>query len=160
MQAYRGFESHPIRTAPNPDCKIIVSGPDVCATHNSVNLPVYPWLRFFVSRLPSVTGRPAGRADQEGLTQTTPNCGVSAFAWEASRRVPERLFRGLREYFSEAQIVELTLRITLCAFFNRVTGALGIDAAVHKAAAEWQGELSLGRLIHRSGHSTYADQRQ
>ncbi len=74
--------------------------------------------------------------------------------------MPERLFRGLREHFSETQIVELTLRITLCGFFNRVTGALGIDAAAHKAAAEWQGELSLGWLIHRFGHSTYADHRQ
>jgi hypothetical protein len=32
--------------------------------------------------------------------------------------------------------VELTLRITLCGFFNRFTGALGIDEAQHKAAAE------------------------
>ncbi|MFN9091748.1 MAG: carboxymuconolactone decarboxylase family protein, partial [Alphaproteobacteria bacterium] len=43
--------------------------------------------------------------------------------------------RALREHFSEAQIVELTLRITLCGFFNRFTGALGIDAAAHNQAA-------------------------
>ena len=33
----------------------------------------------------------------------------------------------LREHFSEAQIVELTLRITLCGFFNRFNDELIID---------------------------------
>ncbi len=40
-------------------------------------------------------------------------------AWETPNRIPPRLFTQLREHFSEAQIVELTLRITLCGFFNR-----------------------------------------
>ena len=34
---------------------------------------------------------------------------------------------GLREHFSEAQIVELTLRITLCGFFNKFNDALQIE---------------------------------
>src|SRR5258708_3450876 len=33
-------------------------------------------------------------------------------AWERSNRIPDSLFARLREHFSEAQIVELTLRIT------------------------------------------------
>jgi len=33
----------------------------------------------------------------------------------------------LRRHFSEAQIVELTLRATLCGFFNRFNDALRID---------------------------------
>jgi alkylhydroperoxidase family enzyme len=37
------------------------------------------------------------------------------------------MFERLRLYFSEAQIVELTLRITLCGFFNRFNDALGIE---------------------------------
>ena len=48
-------------------------------------------------------------------------------AWENSNRLPESLFRRLREHFSEAQIVELTLRITLCGFFNRFNDALQIE---------------------------------
>ena len=48
-------------------------------------------------------------------------------AWETPNRVPEKLFRQLREHFSEAQIVELTLRITLCGFFNRFNDALQIE---------------------------------
>jgi uncharacterized peroxidase-related enzyme len=51
----------------------------------------------------------------------------SIAAWERSSRIPESLFRRLRAHFSEAQIVELTLRITLCGFFNRFNDALGIE---------------------------------
>ncbi|NCY25457.1 MAG: hypothetical protein EBX37_11580 [Alphaproteobacteria bacterium] len=48
-------------------------------------------------------------------------------AWETPNRVPAKLFTALRAVFSEAQIVELTLRITLCGFFNRFNDALGIE---------------------------------
>lgn len=51
----------------------------------------------------------------------------SIAAWENSNRIPEALFRRLRQHFSEAQIVELTLRITLCGFFNRFNDAMGIE---------------------------------
>jgi AhpD family alkylhydroperoxidase len=48
-------------------------------------------------------------------------------AWETPNRIPPTLFAQLREHFSEAQIVELTLRITLCGFFNRFNDALQIE---------------------------------
>jgi uncharacterized peroxidase-related enzyme len=48
-------------------------------------------------------------------------------AWERPNRIPEALFARLRSHFSEAQIVELTLRITLCGFFNKFNDALAID---------------------------------
>lgn len=59
-------------------------------------------------------------------------------AWTQWNRVPESLFKRLRAHFSEAQIVELTLRTTLCGFFNRFNDALGIEeeAEVHAPAAE------------------------
>lgn len=44
------------------------------------------------------------------------------------KRIPERLFERLRDNFSEGQIVELTLRIALCGFFNRFNDALQIEA--------------------------------
>jgi AhpD family alkylhydroperoxidase len=37
------------------------------------------------------------------------------------------VFQGLRQHFSEEQIVELTLRITLCEFFNKFNDALQIE---------------------------------
>src|SRR5437763_15658732 len=48
-------------------------------------------------------------------------------AWERPNRVPDALFARLRRHFSEAQIVELTLRITLCGFFNKFNDALRIE---------------------------------
>jgi AhpD family alkylhydroperoxidase len=48
-------------------------------------------------------------------------------AWEQPNRIPSALFARLRRYFNEAQIVELTLRITLCGFFNKFNDALGIE---------------------------------
>src|SRR3984885_14367617 len=48
-------------------------------------------------------------------------------AWEAPNRIRDSLFDRLRRHFSEAQIVELTLRITLCGFFNRLNDALRIE---------------------------------
>ena len=38
----------------------------------------------------------------------------------------DAIFAHLKEHFSEAQIVELTLRIALCGFFNRFNDALQI----------------------------------
>lgn len=48
-------------------------------------------------------------------------------AWDHPGGIPDVLFARLRQYFSEAQIVELTLRITLCGFFNKFNDALQIE---------------------------------
>jgi uncharacterized peroxidase-related enzyme len=59
-------------------------------------------------------------------------------AWERPNRIPDALFAQLHEHFSEAQLVELTLRITLCGFFNKFNDALGIEEepeAVEQLAA-------------------------
>jgi len=48
-------------------------------------------------------------------------------AWETPNRIRDNLFERLRAHFTEAQIVELTLRITLCGFFNRFNDALRIE---------------------------------
>jgi len=48
-------------------------------------------------------------------------------AWERPNRIPDALFQRLRRHFGEAQIVELTLRVTLCGFFNKFNDALQIE---------------------------------
>jgi uncharacterized peroxidase-related enzyme len=55
-------------------------------------------------------------------------------AWNDPHRLRDRLFDRLREHFSEAQIVELTLRITLCGFFNKFNDALQIEEEDEAAA--------------------------
>ena len=55
-------------------------------------------------------------------------------AWERPNRIPDALFARLRQHFSEAQIVELTLRITLCGFFNKFNDALQIEEEAELAA--------------------------
>ncbi len=50
-----------------------------------------------------------------------------------ANQIPSSIHQQLKEHFSEAQIVELTLRIALCGFFNRFNDALDIgieDSAV------------------------------
>lgn len=44
-----------------------------------------------------------------------------------ANRVSDALFEQLRARFTDPQIVELTLRITLCGFFNKLNQALRID---------------------------------
>lgn len=60
-------------------------------------------------------------------------------ATQNAQRIRDGLFDRLRRHFSEAQIVELTLRIALCGFFNRFNDALQIDDELarsdHAAAA-------------------------
>lgn len=48
-------------------------------------------------------------------------------AWEMPNRIRDALYQRLRAHFSEAQVVELTLRTTLCGFFNRFNDALQIE---------------------------------
>jgi len=59
----------------------------------------------------------------------------AAAVTQSAERLPESLFDRLREVFTESQIVELTLRITLCGFFNRFNQALQIGESSTAAHA-------------------------
>lgn len=60
----------------------------------------------------------------------------------APQRIRDSVFERLRAHFTEAQIVELTLRIALCGFFNRFNDAMQIG---HEAAAADSAVLAGGR---------------
>jgi uncharacterized peroxidase-related enzyme len=47
--------------------------------------------------------------------------------WTDPHKLRAGIFDRLRAHFSEAQIVELTLRLTLCGFFNKFNDAMGIE---------------------------------
>jgi uncharacterized peroxidase-related enzyme len=55
-------------------------------------------------------------------------------AWTDPHRLRDRMFERLRVHFSEAQIVELTLRLTLCGLFNKFNDALGIEEEAEASA--------------------------
>jgi uncharacterized peroxidase-related enzyme len=54
---------------------------------------------------------------------------------ERPNRIADSLFARLRRNFDEPQIVELTLRIALCGFFNRFNDALQIEEETEAASA-------------------------
>ncbi len=67
---------------------------------------------------------------------------------EQPRRIRDSMHEGLREHFTEEQIVELTVRTALCGFFNRVNDALQIgmeDGVVEDMLAHGVTRESLGR---------------
>jgi uncharacterized peroxidase-related enzyme len=51
-------------------------------------------------------------------------------AWTQPHRLRDAIFTRLRAHFTEAQIVELTLRVGLCGLFNKFNGALQIEQEV------------------------------
>lgn len=52
----------------------------------------------------------------------------------APQKIRDNVFERLGKHFTEAQIVELTLRIALCGFFNRFNDALQVDDETHAVA--------------------------
>lgn len=65
------------------------------------------------------------------------------------QRVDDKLFAELKEHFSERQIVDLTMRLALCAAWNKFNDALGLDTetAFRHAFAE----LGIGRRAEKIG---------
>ena len=96
---------------------------DYCIGHHQPYLAIEGIPSEVVAGLPEGTDHPALTERDRAVV------AFSVAAWEDSHRVPERLFRALREHFTDAQIVELTLRITLTGFFNRFSSVLGIEEA-------------------------------
>lgn len=92
-----------------------------CVGHHTKPLMVEGLSAETISRLPEYENNP-------GLDETDKLVVEYAVAvTQNAQRISDRLFNRLRQHFSEAQIVELTLRIALCGFFNRFNDALRID---------------------------------
>lgn len=102
---------------------VVVSQLNACtycvASHSPV-LAVEGLPADAIAQLPS-TDHPAfdevDRLVVEYATLVTQNSG----------RIRDNVFERLRQHFTEAQIVELTLRIALAGFYNRFNDALQID---------------------------------
>jgi AhpD family alkylhydroperoxidase len=94
---------------------------DYCVAHHTPFLAVEGVSAAGVDRLLDYRGHPELDACDKLVVE------YAIAAWNNPGRIPDALFARLRQYFSEAQIVELTLRITLCGFFNKFNDALQID---------------------------------
>ena len=98
-----------------------------CVASHSPALEVQGLSAAAVARLPDGDHPELDDVDRlviEYAIQVTQNSG----------RIREAVFERLRRQFSEAQIVELTLRIALAGFFNRFNDALMIDDGLAAAA--------------------------
>lgn len=92
-----------------------------CVRHHLEPLRIEGIADETVARLPEFENNPG--LDEIDCIVVEYTVAVTA----TPQRIPNRLFDRLRQHFSEAQIVELTLRIALCGFFNRFNDALQID---------------------------------
>lgn len=84
--------------------------------------------RLVEQGLPAATVSRILEADCPGLDEV--DRLVRDFAVQVTTRpqyMRDAIFDQLREHFSEAQIVELTVRTALCGFFNRFNDALQIE---------------------------------
>lgn len=91
-----------------------------CVAHHSPMLTVEGLSADAVESLPSADHPEFDAVDRlviEYATLVTLQAG----------QIRNAVFDRLREHFTDAQIVELTLRIALCGFFNRFNDALAID---------------------------------
>ncbi len=102
-----------------------------CIAHHTKPLMIEGIAADAIDRLPDFKDNP-GLDDVDKLVVE-----YAIAVTEDARRVSDSLFARLRGHFSEAQIVELTLRIALAGFFNRFNEALRIDDELaDQAAAE------------------------
>jgi AhpD family alkylhydroperoxidase len=92
-----------------------------CVAHHIEPLRVEGLTEETIERLPDFEGNPG--LDQVDRLVVEYTIAVT----EHAQRIPDRLFGRLKRHFTESQIVELTLRIALCGFFNRFNDALQID---------------------------------
>jgi uncharacterized peroxidase-related enzyme len=128
------MELREARTLPKRDLELaivtvsLLNSCHYCVAHHAPFLEVEGVSRAGAERLLDYATHPELNARDRLVVE------YAIAAWETPNRIPEALFARLRAEFSEAQVVELTLRITLCGFFNRFNDALRIEEEVPAGA--------------------------
>jgi AhpD family alkylhydroperoxidase len=93
---------------------------DYCVSHHAPALAVEGLSSAAIASLPGFDHPELDEIDRLVIEYTR-------LVTEQPGRIRDAVFARLRAHFSEAQIVELTLRIALTGFFNRFNDALQID---------------------------------
>jgi len=92
-----------------------------CVAHHKPFLAVTGLSDAGIDRLPEFLDHP----ELDEIDRVVVEYAIAA--WTAPNQIRDELFARVRQHFTEAQVVELTLRITLCGFFNRFNDALRIE---------------------------------
>lgn len=92
-----------------------------CVTHHAPKLRVEGLSADAIDRLPATDHPDLDEVDRLVVE-------YSVLVSEQPGRIRDAVFDRLRQHFTDAQIVELTLRISLCGAYNRLSEALQIDA--------------------------------
>jgi uncharacterized peroxidase-related enzyme len=92
-----------------------------CVAHHAPKLAVEGLSQATVDQLPQAAHPELDAIDRLVIAYTVA-------VTEAPGRIPEAMFERLREHFSAAQIVELTLRIALTGAYNRLSEALALES--------------------------------
>lgn len=103
-----------------------------CVAHHTKPLRVEGLGQDAIDRLPDLDNNPSLDEIDRLVVQ------YAIAVTENAQRISDHLFERLKRHFNEAQLVELTLRIALCGFFNRFNNALQIDDELegsHKTSA-------------------------
>jgi uncharacterized peroxidase-related enzyme len=91
-----------------------------CVSHHAPKLAVAGLSSAAVDALPDTTHAELDAVDRLVID-------YARAVTERPGRIEEAMFTRLRQQFSDAEIVELTLRIALCGAYNRLAEALQID---------------------------------
>jgi len=94
-----------------------------CVTHHAPKLEVEGLSAEAIDRLPATDHPAFDEIDRLVVEYAT-------LVTEQPGRIRDAVFDRLRQHFTDAQIVELTLRIALCGAYNRLSEALQIDTEV------------------------------
>jgi uncharacterized peroxidase-related enzyme len=100
-----------------------------CVAHHAPVLQVEGLSREAIAGLPGVDHPDLDEVDRLVVD-------YARLVTEQPGRIRDTVFARLREHFSEAQVVELTLRIALAGFYNRFNDALQIDDGLAAAAGQ------------------------
>jgi uncharacterized peroxidase-related enzyme len=106
---------------------------EYCVAHHTRPLEVEGLSLAAIEKLPAIEGNSELTELDKLVVEYTIAVTTQA------NRIRDQMFDRLRAHFTEAQIVELTLRIALCGFFNRFNDALMIENELEEetpAAAE------------------------
>lgn len=103
---------------------------EYCVGHHKPMLAVEGVAPQLADRLPDYASEP-GFDDTDRVV-----IEYAVAVTERPQSILDELFDRLRAQFDEAQIVELTLRIALCGFFNRFNDALQIETEEQVLSAE------------------------